>query len=144
LIDRLGTGPPKDELEDFLVEFLEIEYGVMLEDGSEESVVSDLRLLWAECQQRAEGTLPSLQEGNLERWERMAERVRREEGGRPIGTRVGGSDPGTDGSDESGDDEPPQRHGDDGMDVDTPQERQPREPVVDDDGFELVQPRRRR
>jgi pre-rRNA-processing protein TSR2 len=139
----LNTGPSTEDLEDFLVEFLEGEYGVMLEDASEETVVRDLKTLWAECKQRGEGILPSLQEGFLERLERMAERLRREEGGRTLGTRVGGSDPGTSG--ESGDEEEERPRPDgDGMDVDQPQARRDTAPVVDDDGFELVQRSRRR
>ncbi|KAL7004215.1 hypothetical protein EMMF5_006221 [Cystobasidiomycetes sp. EMM_F5] len=137
--------PDKDQLEDFLLDFFEYEYGVGLEDGSEVQVVKDLNAMWDECMRAGSGH-PSFSDSLLERFARLAQKAASEDRDPTTayrGTRTGEQDDGDDDdseSDESGDDAFVQG---DGMDVDgIPPLKEKQEPTVDDDGFTMVSSRK--
>ena len=131
LVDAFYTSEPDvDALEDFLVEYVEVEYGLMLEDGSEEAIVRDLRTLWTAVSNGPAGQAEAI----VAEFQRLA------------GSRLPGHmtrAPGDNDSDDEGSDGD---DGDESMDVDTaPAAPAPKpERVVDDDGFELVQSRSKR
>lgn len=139
--DKAGALPDGDEIEDFLVDFVEVEYGVALDDASEVQIAKDCRTLWLDCLAgRAE---------NVDRFERMANKAREEDNdpSRAMrGTRTGEQDDEDDDSGSSGAEDTtvrgtasnPNGHGN-GMDVDQPSTaRQRAEPEVDEDGFTTV------
>ena len=139
--DKAGALPDGDEIEDFLVDFVEVEYGVALDDASEVQIAKDCRTLWLDCLAgRAE---------NVDRFERMANKAREEDNdpSRAMrGTRTGEQDDEDDDSDSSGAEDTtvrgtasnPNGNGN-GMDVDQPSTaRQRAEPEVDEDGFTTV------
>ena len=151
-----------DQMQDFLLDFFEYEYGVGLEDGSEVGVVRDLSLLWDECV-RSNGK--QIEGGLLEKFARLAEKAKKEDGDPSTafrGTRTGNEDEDDD-DDSSSESENEGRHphnhtanghthgncncNGDGMDVDgddAPQlaRVQTEEPQVDEDGFTMVSKRR--
>lgn len=139
--DKAGSLPDGDEIEDFLVDFVEVEYGVALDDASEVQIAKDCRTLWLDCLAgRAE---------NVDRFERMAYKAREEDNdpSRAMrGTRTGEQDDEDDDSDSSGAENDPVRGtashpNGNGMDVDQPstsRQRQRAEPEVDEDGFTTV------
>ena len=151
-----------DQMEDFLLDFFEYEYGVGLEDGSEVGIVKDLSLLWDECV-RSNGK--QIEGGLLEKFARLAEKAKKEDGDPSTafrGTRTGNEDEDDD-DDSSSESENEGRHphnhtanghthgncncNGDGMDVDgddAPQlaRMQKEEPQVDEDGFTMVSKRR--
>lgn len=135
--------PDSEEIEDFLFEFIEVEYGVALEDASEIRIAKDCRELWNDSL--------AGQMDNITKFERMAAKAREEDNdpSRAMrGTRTAGGqeDDGND-SDSSDDDvaEGGRRQGvSNGMDVDEPMQStsaahpQRQEPEVDEDGFTTV------
>ena len=137
----LGKSPDPEEIEDFLRDFFEFEYGVKLEDASEIQIQKDSQELWKECIAKASGQ--STSQAILEKFERMANKARDDDADPAKafrGTRTGDQDEEdsddytTD--DEDGGDEEGQAEG---MAVDG-QASQPRreEPQVDEDGFTTV------
>lgn len=135
-----AKGPETSEIEDFLIEYVEAEFGVGVEDGSENRLARDMEALWKECLSRATGQGTS-SEGLLERFEALAQKAR-EEDGDPTKAFRATKLPGADDDDSDSDD------GDDGeeewggMDTDMapaqPAPRQREEPQVDEDGFTMV------
>lgn len=132
--------PDNEEIEDFLFEFIEVEYGVALEDSSEIQIAKDCRELWSDS---LKGKLD-----NIDKFERMAAKAREEDNdpSRAMrGTRTGEEDNGGD-SDSSDDEQQDNIHQSDGMDVDEPAggaatsaaHPQRQEPEVDEDGFTTV------
>lgn len=125
-------GPQSDELENFLADFIVGELTIELEDGSEKSVASNLKKLWIECNQAQE------QEGSsslslLQEFETMAAKVSKTKASQ---NKDDESSSGSDGEGDSEDDQ-------DKMEVTESSTAANKEPIVDDDGFELVQRRRR-
>ncbi|KAH8915117.1 hypothetical protein BT69DRAFT_1289251 [Atractiella rhizophila] len=121
------TIPSQEAVEDFVLGYFDEDLSTSLEDGSEVGVARDLRMLWTE----------SLAEGEGE----TMRRVREVEGrmkGRKVEVKVdedeevSGSD-----SEESGEDDVQM----DVMEPSTKGRTKP-EPVVDEDGFTLVQKKR--
>lgn len=121
----------EDQIADMLDQYMSDEYEAQLEDGSSDMIAKDVARLWRDCvapgERPAEDTV-----GALER--KAAEVVRK-----PVhathagGEEFDGSDDGEEWSDEDDDDkdEVPQ------LVQAEPKERP--EPVIDDDGFTLVQ-----
>lgn len=131
LVDAFYTSEPDvDALEDFLVEFVEVEFGLMVEDGSEEAIVRDLRTLWTAVSSGPVGQAEAI----VAEFQRLA------------GSRLPGSVTRAPGDNDSDDEESAGQDGDESMDVDTPAVAPAPKPerVVDDDGFELVQSRSKR
>jgi pre-rRNA-processing protein TSR2 len=113
-----GTVPPASDLADFLLRFMEGECDLSLEDGSEVSTAKTLLQVWATPHGPDRDAL-------LERLEQHARADRRT-------YRREVADVSDGGSDASG-------HGDNAMDVDSLDQVATAAPVVDEDGFELVQ-----
>lgn len=150
-VDKNGALPEPTDIEDFLLDFIEFEFGIALEDGSEISLAKDLQGMWMECVRRSSGQMvvPEGQEGMVERFERMAEKARIEDADPTTAiraTRTGQQD-------QDDDDESSGTDGDDddagGMDVDQREQpgpsasrREKEEPVVDEDGFTMVTKKR--
>ena len=136
--------PDQEEIEDFLFEFIEVEYGVALEDASEIQIAKDCRELWQDA-------LTGRME-NILKFERMATKAR-EEDNDPTramrGTRTGDQDNGDDSSSSEEEDvSHPHSHSHaqgDGMDIDDEPSASTsaahpgrQEPEVDEDGFTTV------
>ncbi|GAA5868796.1 hypothetical protein JCM3774_003898 [Rhodotorula dairenensis] len=150
--------PAQDEVEQTLTYVIGNEFDVDLEDGSEKVVARDLIALWRECLQRvrgqaAAGGSEAAEEGPLaKKFREAAERARAQDGQqRFVAQRQGGDDDDDDETtSEEDDDEDEQDGGDEDdemegvIDEPAPQlvESRP-EPVVDEDGFELVQPKKK-
>jgi len=131
LVDAFYTSEPDvDALEDFLVEFVEVEFGLMLEDGSEEAIVRDLRTLWTAVSSGPAGQADAI----VAEFQRLA------------GSRLPSNITRAPGDNDSDDEESDGQDGDESMDVDAAPPAPPQKPerVVDDDGFELVQSRSKR
>jgi pre-rRNA-processing protein TSR2 len=134
-----ANDPPleHDDLADLVNQMMSDEFESNIEDGSIDAVAADIVRLWRDILQPATGALPSTVVDALER---KAAEVK----GKGIqATRGAGlqNENGEEDSDSDWDDE-----SEDGMDVDeapqlAPVERERVEPVVDDDGFTLVQPK---
>lgn len=139
-----GKTPDSEEIEDFLLEFFEYEYGVKLEDNSEVQVAKDADALWKECIAKSSGQ--STSEALLEKFEKLADKARSEDSDPAKalrGTRTGEQDEEDD--DEYSTDE--DDDGDDGeeMEVDGQQRtssshshNRREEPEIDEDGFQTV------
>lgn len=120
-----AAGPATDRIEDFLLEFIETEYEIGLEDDSQTAITRDLKTLWSATVAGGDAHPEAI----VAEFERMAARATGN-----ITRQVE-----EDSDDESGSDDDE----DESMAVDTaePAPRRP-EPVIDDDGFELVQRKR--
>jgi len=134
-----ANDPPleHDDLADLVNQMMSDEFESNIEDGSIDAVAADIVRLWRDILQPATGALPSTVVDALER---KAAEVK----GKGVqATRGAGlqNENGEEDSDSEWDDE-----SEDGMEVDeapqlAPVERERVEPVVDDDGFTLVQPK---
>lgn len=137
--------PEESEIESVLLYFLSSYYSLDLEDDSEKELSRLLRGLWRECIELEGGEGGTL----AERFKVSAERAKRMDGenGGARGTRQRAegqveedeSSSGSDGSEEDSSDE-------DEMEVEVEVEeevetRRREEPVVDEDGFQMVQKR---
>ncbi|GAA6001259.1 Tsr2p [Rhodotorula paludigena] len=139
--------PAQDELEQTLLYVVEQEFDVDLEDASERLVARDLILLWRECLRRVtEGRTDD--EGELaKRFREGAERARAQDGQGRFEAQRGG-DAGDDSSDddEDGSDDE-QMEGVEDVPQLVPTEQAPprerQEPIVDEDGFEMVQTKKK-
>lgn len=146
--------PAQDEVEQTLTYVIGNEFDVDLEDGSEVAVARDLIALWRECIQRVQQQQAIEQPGEegplAKKFREGAERARAQDGQQRFAAqRQGGN-----GADDDEDETTSEENDDDGDDEDdemegvidepAPQlvESRP-EPVVDDDGFELVQPKKK-
>ncbi|KAI5478644.1 20S pre-rrna processing of protein [Pseudohyphozyma bogoriensis] len=135
--------PDIDDVTSVVLHVLSKEFSVSLEDDSERLIANDLTHLWKECLERAEGTWPAGREGRVEVFERQAEKARVEDagsGGYQGARRDGQSDDEGSVSDEdSSEDE------DEEMEVESaPAPRVREEPVIDEDGFQMVTKGKRR
>ncbi|KAK8861745.1 hypothetical protein IAR55_002568 [Kwoniella newhampshirensis] len=136
-----ANDPPldHDDIADLLHQIMSDEFDANLEDGSIDSVASDLIRLWRDLLASPNETDP---ETLVRALEGKADEVKK------TGVKASsGGDADTDGEDaDSGDEEDE----DEGMEVDgaprlvPPQEKERDEPVVDEDGFTLVQKGKRR
>jgi pre-rRNA-processing protein TSR2 len=134
-----ANDPPleHDDLADLVNQMMSDEFESNIEDGSIDAVAADIVRLWRDILQPATGALPSTVVDALER---KAAEVK----GKGIQATKGAglqNENGEEDSDSEWDDE-----SEDGMEVDeapqlAPVERERVEPVVDDDGFTLVQPK---
>ena len=155
-----GQVPEITDIEDFLLDFIEYEYGIALEDRSELSIAKDLQDMWEEClsgdiKQQSSTSNESM----VERFERMARKARDDDADPASamrGTRTGEGDD----SEDSEEDEQDGKGDEHTMDVDeddtldlrvtnalprhTQQVQQMRreEPLVDQDGFMTVPKRK--
>lgn len=159
--EKNGSRPEITEIEDFLLDFFEFEYGVALEDASEVTLAKDIEGCWAECLRRvSEGqggastssTQAGQEEGLLERLDRLAKKA--EEDDRDPskafrGTRTGEQDDDDEEDSETDDEDDYPTQGsasaaaNGGMDVDAapqlqPTPREKEEPIIDEDGFTTV------
>ncbi|KAK9896898.1 hypothetical protein P389DRAFT_50903 [Cystobasidium minutum MCA 4210] len=145
--NTLGKTPDGEEIEDFLLDFFEFEYGVKLEDMSEVQVRKDAEDLWKECIAYASGQ--STSQALLEKFEKMADKAKSDDADptRALrGTRTGDQD------DEDDDDYSTEEEdgGDEEMEGASSQTRSSashpnghshhhrEEPEVDEDGFTTV------
>jgi len=134
-----ANDPPleHDDLADLVNQMMSDEFESNIEDGSIDAVAADIVRLWRDILQPANGALPSTVVDALER---KAAEVK----GKGVQATKGAglqNENGEEDSDSEWDDE-----SEDGMEVDeapqlAPVERERVEPVVDDDGFTLVQPK---
>lgn len=139
--NTLGKVPESEEIEDFLLDFFEYEYGVKLEDMSEVQVRKDIEELWKECIDRASGQ--STSQALLEKFERMADKAKSDDAdpskafrGTTTGNEDDDEESGTD-----GDDSDEQMEGADQSrsSASHPNGHHHREePEVDEDGFTTV------
>lgn len=127
-----------DDLGDLLNQMITDEFDAKIEDGSIDSIANDIIKLWHDILLPSGDNTPESLISSLET--RAASRKK-------SGVQVSrGADPEEeDGSDESGSED----EDDDAMDVDeaprlVPREKEKVEPVVDDDGFTLVQTKGRK
>jgi len=134
-----ANDPPleHDDLADLINQMMSDEFESNIEDGSIDAVAADIVRLWRDILQPATGAQPSTV---VEALERKASETK----GKGVQATKGAGLVNADGeedSDSEWDDE-----SEDGMEVDeapqlAPVERERVEPVVDDDGFTLVQPK---
>ena len=134
-----ANDPPleHDDLADLVNQMMSDEFESNIEDGSIDAVAADTVRLWRDILQPAPGAQPSTVVDALER---KAAEVK----GKGIQATKGAglqNENGEEDSDSEWDDE-----SEDGMEVDeapqlVPVERERVEPVIDDDGFTLVQPK---
>ncbi|KII96133.1 hypothetical protein PLICRDRAFT_239024 [Plicaturopsis crispa FD-325 SS-3] len=120
---------------EMLAQVMEDEFDCTLGDGSEEAVARDIVKLWPEV---ARGGTEA--EEKVLRWERDAEGAR--------GTAVVAHEQAPEGSDWEDDSDSGSDDGEGGGEVPrlldhSREDRERQEPVVDEDGFTLVQPRKR-
>lgn len=143
--------PARDEVEETLKWSISQQFDLDLEDGSEMTVAKDLIALWRECIRRVLD--PSGQgevEGELaKKFREGAEKAKREDGeGRFQAQRAPGQEGEDDEEDTTDDDEDSEgfeTEEDEQMgEVEAaPPARERVEPVIDEDGFEMVQPKKK-
>lgn len=136
LLDAFDSGSATiDKLEFFLKEFVDVELDCLLEDDSEVALAKELTALWASTLADlavAQQMVLKLEESAARKTKHQAVRQ----------TRPEGDDESSSSSDEDSDEE-------DGEDVEmgtatsTSQASKRHEPVIDEDGFETVQRRKR-
>lgn len=138
---KTATDPPLDEddLGDLLNQIMSDEFDANIEDGSIELVTSDIVRLWRDILSPPAPGAPTPEE-RVAALQRKAASVQKS----GVSNATKGAGPEL-GSDDSGDDESGDDDDEGGMDVDEAPQLVPREPkdrvepVVDEDGFELVQ-----
>lgn len=146
--EKNGQLPEITEIEDFLLDFIEFEYGIALEDGSEVNLAKDLQDMWIECVKRATGQLQLAegQEGTVEKFERMAQKARNDDADPKRALRAtrarnqsgNGQDDDDDDSSSGSEDDVQSHSMDADMDSAPTQRREKEEPIVDEDGFTMV------
>lgn len=130
--------PTSSELSDFLVRFMDGESGLSLEDASEIAIARDLINLWSTPHgAERDAVLQRLEGYSKQRQVVSYKRVDKEGNALPDGEE-------SDRSDELGDSADDEDEEEGAMDVDEAPTRSKAEPVVDDDGFTLVQRARKR
>jgi pre-rRNA-processing protein TSR2 len=130
-----------DDLADLINQMMSDEFESNIEDGSIDAVAADIVRLWRDILQPATGAQPSTVVDALER---KAAEVK----GKGVQATKGAGLQNADGEEDS-DSEWDDESDEDGMEVDeapqlAPVERERVEPVVDDDGFTLVQPKNKK
>lgn len=135
--------PDQDDIEAVLLHVLSHAFNITLEDASEATIAKDLVALWKECVARATTSTPQ-QPGMLERFEAAAEKAKAEDGvsrysaQRAEGEESSEDDDNDDEDGESGEDSDEEMEGvEEQVTAQAPRTRA--EPVVDEDGFEMVQ-----
>jgi pre-rRNA-processing protein TSR2 len=128
-----------DDLADLINQMMSDEFESNIEDGSIDAVAADIVRLWRDILQPATGAQPSTVVDALER---KAAEVK----GKGVQATKGAGLQNADGEEDS-DSEWDDESDEDGMEVDeapqlAPVERERVEPVVDDDGFTLVKPKK--
>ncbi|GAA6016115.1 hypothetical protein JCM10207_004449 [Rhodosporidiobolus poonsookiae] len=138
--------PPLDELEQTLMHVVPAELEMDLEDGSEVQVAKDLLALWRERLQLAQAGQPDGEGPVATAFKQAADKARSGQQ-RVQAQRQGGGDEdsGSDDEDYSDDEEMGELVDASGQEGATkaPQPPQRQEPVVDEDGFEMVQPKKK-
>jgi pre-rRNA-processing protein TSR2 len=141
LISQLLESPPvtKEELEGFVIEYFSEEFEVALEDESETWLINGVMQLWNEKE------LSEDQKLETKKIEETWNRIQRA-GGLKFEVREAEEGGDVD-SDEEIDEDGEEWEDEDGMEVETSaperRERERPEPIVDEDGFTLVQKGRR-
>lgn len=136
--------PDEDDIESVLLHNLSHEFSLTLEDGSERLIARDLVKLWKECLARVASSATaggsSSGVGLIERFKEAAEKARAEDGVRVYEAQRDGVSEDEEGSDDD-EDEDEEMDGVEESGAGGSGSRN--EPVIDDDGFELVQKGRR-
>ncbi|KAL8278354.1 hypothetical protein RQP46_009246 [Phenoliferia psychrophenolica] len=142
--------PDQDEIEAVLLHVLSAEFSLTLEDNSEGLIARDLVALWKECIHRATNP-PPYEEGLAEKFEKAADKARAEDGARSYAAaRQGGSDdddvedPSDLEDDSDSDDSDEEMDGVEDAPVASGSGRKKDEPVIDEDGFQMVPKKGRR
>ena len=118
-------------MEDTLLQIMDDEFEVAIEDDSEKAIARDLVQVWETLQNGD----PSIANVFVERWNQLQS----QKGTRNLGQR--GEDDGSSSEEEGSSGEGQSTQTDEQMrDAD----ERPKGPIIDDDGFELVQSRRKR
>lgn len=118
-----------EDIEDRLVGVMEDEFGTVLEDDSALPVAAQVISIWRECDKGDFSTVDALYKLYQEKEEKRKAGLIK-----PTKVEVTGGESDSEYSDVEDDDETPAPAGDIEM-----EEAEPQGPVVDDDGFELVQ-----
>jgi pre-rRNA-processing protein TSR2 len=124
-----------DDIEDRILGIMEDEFGVDIEDSSSAAVAVKIITLYKEC---AEGNFETVDKLYKEWQEREAKRV---PGASRVNVTVQGSDSDSDDDDDDEDNDNDDITTSNEMDVEPKPEKQG--PIIDDDGFELVQRKKR-
>ncbi|GAA5900676.1 hypothetical protein JCM6882_000937 [Rhodosporidiobolus microsporus] len=140
--------PQVDKLEETLKWSYGEEFDVDLEDASEVQVTKDLIALWRECLQRVAAGEGEGREGPMAaKFREQADKAAKEDGARPYPVQKQGGD---DDSSDDEDDYTDNDGADDGDEemvelVDASAAPAParQEPIIDEDGFETVQPKKK-
>ncbi|ORY57408.1 Pre-rRNA-processing protein TSR2-domain-containing protein [Leucosporidium creatinivorum] len=127
--------PDQDDIEAVLLHVLSHAFNITLEDGSEATIAKDLTALWKECVTRVT-TPPPHQPCMIERFAEAATKAKAEDGVQRYGAQRAGDDD-SDSDDESGEDSDEEMEGVEEAPV-ASSSRPKEEPVVDDDGFQMV------
>ncbi|GAA5838484.1 hypothetical protein JCM5353_004031 [Sporobolomyces roseus] len=137
--------PARDEVEATLKWGIGQQFDLDLEDGSEEVIAKDLLLLWREC-------IQLVQEGKLEeegvlakKFREGAEKAKREDGSQRFeaSRAPGAEDEDTTDEEDSEGFETEEEDTEMGEAAPPREPRERLEPIVDEDGFEMVQPKKK-
>ncbi|GAA5832038.1 hypothetical protein JCM3766R1_003696 [Sporobolomyces carnicolor] len=142
--------PARDEVEETLKWSISQQFDLDLEDGSETTVAKDLIQLWRECIRRVLGGQLDVEGELAKKFREGAERAKREDGQQRFqAQRAPGQDGEEDDEDTTDDDdsdgfetEEDAEMGDASMAPPPPARERP-EPIVDEDGFEMVQTKKK-
>ncbi|GAA5882114.1 hypothetical protein JCM16303_005611 [Sporobolomyces ruberrimus] len=144
--------PGRDEVEETLKWSIGEQFDLDLEDGSESTIAKDLIALWRECIQRVLKNEQDREGPLATKFREGAEKAKGEDGQQRFQAQRG---PGQDG--EEDDDDTTDEDDSEGFETEEddvmgevehsapppPQPRERQEPVVDEDGFEMVQPKKK-
>lgn len=140
------TIPASDEVESTLKWGIGQQFDLDLEDGSELQIAKDLILLWRECLQLVKSEKVN-EEGPLaKKFREGAEKAKREDGNQRFeaSRAPGAEDEDTTDEEDSEGFETEEDDEDEEMGEAPPQPtRERQEPIVDEDGFEMVQPKKK-
>lgn len=131
--DASDTPLDRDDLGDFINQMMEDEFDAKIEDGSIDSIANDIVRLWQSLLTAMGDVTPESLVLSIEEKVKAAKKtgIKASRGDDPTeGDDLDGSDSGSEDDDEMEVDEAPQL---------VPREKEKVEPVVDDDGFTLVQ-----
>ncbi|GAA5937261.1 Tsr2p [Sporobolomyces koalae] len=141
--------PARDDVEETLKWSISQQFDLDLEDGSEATIAKDLIALWRECIRRVLTNDPN--EGPLAtKFRTGADKAKREDGEQRFAAQRAPGQDGEDNDDDTTDEdddsdgfetEEDEHMGDVQHEAPPPRERP--EPVIDEDGFEMVQPKKK-
>lgn len=140
--------PAQDEVEETLKWSISQQFDLDLEDGSEMTVAKDLIQLWRECIRRVMNNQLEVEGELAKKFRDGAEKAKREDGQQRFAAQRA---PGQDGEEE---DDTTDEDDSEGFETEedeqmgevcapAPPPRERAEPVVDEDGFEMVQPKKK-